>query len=99
MNHTKGPWAEHGKGGCPCGEIWDATGDCLVATVYGPSHLGLDGPDCVPGEQAQKDNARLIAGAPAMFDALREIANDRGFGAHNRMRSIASRALATLLSK
>lgn len=33
--HTKGPWAEHGKGGCQCGEIWDVTGNVLVARALG----------------------------------------------------------------
>lgn len=68
---TKGPWAEHGRGGCPCGMIFGPDGNAYIALVYGPGHMtGADGPDCVPNEAAQRANARLISAAPDLYEAL-----------------------------
>lgn len=38
---------------------------------------------------------RILEQHPALIKALRTIANDSGFGAHNRMRKIARAALNT----
>lgn len=72
--HTPGPWNEHGRGGCPCGQIFGPDGNVLIATVYGPSHLDdIEGPDCVPSESHQQANAHLIAAAPDMLASAIEI--------------------------
>lgn len=75
---TPGPWSEHGKGGCECGQIFGPDGNAVIAIVQGPNHLGPDGPDCVPNREAQQANARLIAAAPDLVEAaaLQEDAED-----------------------
>ena len=60
MKHTKGPWRVDGVG------VVSAKGE-LVAGVY-RAFMGTD-------TQAD-DNARLIAAAPTMYDALDIIANN-----------------------
>lgn len=67
--HTPGPWQLHGKGDCPCGTIFDATGDCYVARAFGPADIN----DCdpIPNEAAQIANAALIAAAPDLLAALK----------------------------
>jgi hypothetical protein len=72
--HTKGPWSEHGKGGCECGMIFGPDGNVLVAIVQGPSHLDIEGPDCVPTAATQKANARLISRAPALLAMVERLA-------------------------
>jgi hypothetical protein len=73
--HTPGPWQACKGGDCQCGMIWDATGNGLVAVAQGArEHLKEDGsgPDCVPTDEAQKANARLIAAAPKLLKALNQ---------------------------
>ena len=73
---TRGPWAEHGRGGCECGQIFGPDGNSVIAIVQGPMHLGLDGPDCVPSRQGQQANARLIAAAPELYETLEELVHE-----------------------
>lgn len=74
--HTPGPWSEHGDGGCECGLIFSPDGNAYVAKVYGPADLTLDGPDCVPNRERQRANARLIAAAPELYEALRNLVEE-----------------------
>ena len=60
---TKGPWSEHGKGGCSCGQIFGPDGNVLVAIAEGPD-FGFEHADYVPNREGQKANARLITAAP-----------------------------------
>lgn len=59
MPHTQGPWYFHGR------EIFGDGGSISFATVFEPSH-GLT-------EQEQRANARLIAAAPELLAALKEV--------------------------
>jgi hypothetical protein len=62
MRHTKGPWAANGR----AIEADDERGQTsVIASVYDESDLG---DDRVNGEA----NARLIAAAPLLLEALRE---------------------------
>lgn len=56
--HTPGPWLNTGKDGC----IIKNGVDTIVCTVNG---------DCTQG--SDKDNARLIAAAPELLEALKEM--------------------------
>ena len=100
MSATPRPWAEHGKGGCECGQIFGPDGNAVIAVVQGPMHLGLDGPDCVPNREAQKANAVLIVRAVNAHDALVEALTwfaeltEEGFNAEGR--SALERARAAL---
>ena len=67
---TPRPWAEHGKGGCECGQVFSPDGNAVIAIVQGPTHLGLEGPDCVPSSEAQIANAALIVKAVNLHDEL-----------------------------
>lgn len=75
---TPGPWSEHGKGGCECGQIFGPDGNAVIAIVQGPKHLSMFSPDCVPNSAAQQANARLIAAAPDLAEAaaLQEAAEE-----------------------
>jgi hypothetical protein len=100
----------HNRGGCSCGSIWSIPADAPVATVTvgkwgdhfaeigeGGLRIGLFEYGEVP-EPIGKANAALIVRAVNLHDvfaaALRQIANDSGFGARARMRAVARAALA-----
>ena len=70
--HTPGPWkAEYEEYG---EEIWFGGGNCGTWYV-GPCYLGGDGDD--PEKKVVMDaNARLIAAAPDMLEALEWYADD-----------------------
>jgi hypothetical protein len=70
---TKGPWSEHGKGGCSCGQIFGPDGNAVICMVFGPGNVGSDGPDCFPNAAGQKANALLISAAPDLAEALSRI--------------------------
>ena len=73
LNHTQGPWKKcnANNGNCPCGLIWDSTGEMVIATAtstckeHESSNLseGL-----TRGGKQFIANARLIAAAPEMLD-------------------------------
>lgn len=68
MAHTPGPWTAYTPNdGSEYWEVYDCYGH--TATVYGD-------------DDEAADNARLIAAAPAMLDALMEIAD----GCESRLR-------------
>lgn len=71
--YSKGPWAEHGKGGCECGFIYDATGNIHIATAHDAKALGSDyyGSDLACGPDERAANARLIAAAPELLEYVR----------------------------
>lgn len=69
---TPGPWSACKKGECPCGFIWDSTGEVHIASAHDSDDLGKDwfGSDvaCIPELRAA--NAKLIAAAPDLYKAL-----------------------------
>lgn len=82
--HTPGPWIACGedRGGCECGHVWSVTADAPVATVergvWGDCYPVIkDGSavmetveyGVVPEPEAAA-NARLIAAAPDLLEAL-----------------------------
>lgn len=76
--HTPGPWRACRQGECTCGTVWSLPSDFPVCTArdrVAVVHKEMaDAPDMVyatiPREEAQA-NARLIAAAPDMLEALR----------------------------
>lgn len=78
---TLGPWQECKAGDCACGIVWSIPGDFPVCTAAGGSTFPVavahehmaDAPDLIYQSIAPEQsvaNARLIAAAPTMFDAL-----------------------------
>ncbi len=72
---TPAPWRACHSGNCKCGLVFGDEGNVYVAQVYGPYHQGdgISGPDCVPTQEFQIANARLIAAAPLLYEALQRI--------------------------
>lgn len=69
VKHTEGPWRECGSGGCVCGLVWSTKHDVVVATATGRcEEQGIE----IPVE-IQQANARLIAAAPDLLDALKAV--------------------------
>lgn len=66
--HAPGTWKACRDGNCPCGAIWDATGDIHLATAFDSSAIGMDcfGSDIGVTRKTRISNARLIAAAPTM---------------------------------
>jgi hypothetical protein len=64
--HTPGPWkrCRENRGGCECGQVWDASGKIHVATAEYAHVQSFD---------EARANVRLIAAAPDMLAALKEI--------------------------
>lgn len=59
MSHTKGPWSW---------DVEDLTGQCRLV----PGILLTDGTDGTPyGDEIDRANARLIAAAPDLLEALK----------------------------
>ena len=81
---TPGPWRSCKDSECSCRMIWSLPGDCPVFTAKDTgehSLIGLahhkwgDAPDIIYGEiskEQQQANAKLIASAPTMLNALQE---------------------------
>ena len=71
--HSKAPWKACRYGECRCGFIWSADGQTHVASVHGPDALGEDwyGSDIACNEETKQANARLIAAAPELLEALK----------------------------
>lgn len=80
MPHTPGPWSEHGNGGCECGQIFGPDGNVVVAIVMGEKNRGDEGPDAVPTTPLQQGNARLIAAAPDLLEAVKALMEGSEFG-------------------
>lgn len=69
MSHTPGPWRVDEDGfvwGCCPGPAFMKTAHFLVAEVRGWGYLQYR----ADGEQVQAANARLIAAAPELYEAL-----------------------------
>ena len=73
LKSTPGPWDYCRAKDCPCGLIWDSTGNFVIATAtstckeHEGSNLGEGLPRNSPMVRA---NAVLIASAPKMLDKL-----------------------------
>lgn len=89
--HTPGPWNSqaHPPNECACLEgIFDAESNQIAMVYKSGHHLSM---------HAQRANARLIAAAPDMLDALERIAAvtpTEGKAARNRGAMLQMRALA-----
>jgi hypothetical protein len=73
--HTKGPWTACKQGSCDCGFIWDASENIHVATAHDVSALGTDyyGSGLAVSAEEREANARLIAAAPELLEALKSV--------------------------
>lgn len=72
--HSPGPWRECGKyrGGCQCGLVWSVPADApVVQALAGNQEEGAEYP-----REVVYANARLIAAAPELLDALRALLDD-----------------------
>ena len=87
--HTKGPWTACRDGECSCGQVWSKPADRPVAMIetgeWGDTYW-----ECEDGEAVRREipygpalpreqeiaNARLIAKAPKMYEALEIIAHN-----------------------
>jgi len=81
--HTPGPWHT----------------DCEICPITGSIAICANGPivyikDNTNGPENQKANALLIASAPAMFKALKEIANAPQLATRYTLKQIARSAIA-----
>jgi hypothetical protein len=74
--HTPAPWATNGADGLSVAAVDILTGGkLLIATAHG---LELGG-GFIPSVDEGKANARLIAAAPELLEALKEIDKRMGF--------------------
>lgn len=89
-NGTPGPFHACRNGECPCGAIWDSTGEIHLATVFDETALGMDAfASDIGVSRAQRIiNARMFIEAPAMVMALRE--DVQRYDAANPMRIAGS---------
>lgn len=84
--HTSGEW-----------RVFAAEQPGIEAPGFSIVIYGSQGEECgikghTPSEA--RANAALIAAAPDLLAALREIAEDAGFGVQHRMRAVARAAIA-----
>lgn len=72
MTHTPGPWREcgHEKKGCVCRQVWSLPTDCLVAVALMAADESFTAGDGLTDIEEAKANARLIAAAPELLEAL-----------------------------
>jgi hypothetical protein len=71
--HTPGPWREcgHDRGGCACGVVWSESADVVVASAaLQYEDVGATVP---VSPEVIAANARLIAAAPTLLEALRDM--------------------------
>lgn len=95
MKHTQGPWEACCDGDCSCGQVWSKTADHPVATVI--SGEWGDSPKLAYGSvnpEAAKANARLIAAAPGLYEALKEALPWLKRDAHREITQRAEAAIA-----
>jgi hypothetical protein len=71
VKHTPGPWMACHDGKCPCGSI--STNDLAIATLCGDNE---EGAPYVKGEDERMANAKLIAAAPELLEALQNLAKN-----------------------
>ncbi len=87
--HTPGPWAYDGN---VIGSVKSSLG--LVAITYGPGGTDEDDDDRTLDHGSMKPNARLIAAAPTMLAALKELAAiEPSANTSGRVREIARAAI------
>ena len=72
--YTPGPWREcgRGRGGCQCHQVWSMEAEVVVAVALGEGDHHMYG-ETLRDEAQVKANARLIAAAPEMYEALKAI--------------------------
>ena len=95
MSHTPGPWKVDEDGfvwGCCPGPAFMKTAHFLVAEVRGWGYLQYR----ADGEQIQAGNARLIAAAPELYEALVDL---MGFLFHGKKDSQAILRATAALAK
>ena len=69
---TEGPWKACRGGKCSCGLIWGADGETHVARAISGRDAGQEwhASDIIISDAEHQANARLIASAPSLRDAL-----------------------------
>lgn len=92
-NHTPGPWTY---------EAQDGVGShCVLAQVFAPDGTAIaDIVSTADGEQASA-NARLMAQAPALVEALEWIVDiaERNYEQDDKLRAQGARTLARIAAK
>ena len=83
MKHTEGPWAEAGI----VGERFN-----IMAGAYTVAHVVMDGEHI--SDKSAYANARLIAAAPELLEALEAACRLDYFNEHNALASQARAAIA-----
>ena len=76
-NYTPGPWIEcrgSDHTGCICGLVWSETDDVPIASC--DMRVWHDGPERFLELPERQANARLIAAAPDLYEALKLIEAD-----------------------
>lgn len=91
MSHTPGPWKVDEDGfvwGCCPGPAFMKTAHFLVAEVRGWGYLQYR----ADGEQIQAGNARLIAAAPELYEALENLLGFLFHGKKDRQAILRAKA-------
>lgn len=73
VSHTPGPWEGDPKGDGLGVRVWDKAGQNMIAAL---DEDAADSACFVPDIQIREANARLIAAAPEMLDALKAAEKD-----------------------
>ena len=72
---SPGPWKACKGGDCPCGAIWNSTGEIHLATAFDETAAGMDcfGSEAGVSRAERIANARLIAASPDLLQALQDL--------------------------
>ena len=80
MGYTPGPWKACGmnRGGCVCGQVYSDPADVMVAVAISSKDESYTlGEGVIHGSEQFHANARLIAAAPQLVEALKHVIHDK----------------------
>ena len=81
MGYTPGPWKACGmnRGGCVCGQVYSDPADVMVAVAISSKDESYTlGEGVIHGSEQFHANARLIAAAPQLCEALQACVKNWG---------------------